>query len=197
MTTDMELAKQAAGNWKKFDSFAWFGQPEDGEKWTIIHTRNRDSNLMTQSNAAAIDKRLERFTKGRYPTAIGQSFSHWACGWVEGYAIKVFTNKGEITKAFKELLSINADLRNYPVLDDFDYSEREYKAAISGIYDAAWRWRLEMKDAPDDWPVLAYRWFAENDDRALENTDDTGAYPSEEQMQKCLLALNLIEKDEE
>lgn len=193
---DLQLAKEAAGNWQHFDSFAWFARPEDAHNGTIYHTVNRDSGLLAQSNAAEIDKRLAPFTKGKYPTAISQRFSHWACGWVDAYAIKVFNNKGELTEAFQELCKIKDELESYLVLNGEDYSEREYKATIENIRDAAWRFELK-EDAPEDWPYQAFDWFWQNADHEVENVDDQGGYPSKEGMRRCLTALDLLAPEED
>ncbi len=45
-TLDIEAAaKQAAGNWQRFDSFVWFRDRDldDADQWAIVYTHNRDS----------------------------------------------------------------------------------------------------------------------------------------------------------
>lgn len=122
MPLDYEgLAKEAAGNWHHFESFGWHDEPEDGEKWTIVYTHNRDSDVLTQSNAAAIKKTMDEYDES---TVIEQHHGHWAVGWVDGYAIKVY-DKGEITKAFKAWCDLAAAIESYPVLDEEDFSQRE------------------------------------------------------------------------
>ena len=65
---DLETAaREARGNWRKFDSFAWHDRPEDSAEWAIVYTHNRDSDLLDQSNADAIDKALAPFTEGDTP----------------------------------------------------------------------------------------------------------------------------------
>src|ERR1017187_1225353 len=48
-----DAAREAAGNWKRFESFCWFRERDldDPENWAIIYTHNRDSRLLDQSNA--------------------------------------------------------------------------------------------------------------------------------------------------
>jgi hypothetical protein len=40
-----EAAKEAAGNWQRFESFVWFRDEEvdDPDNWAIVYTHNRDS----------------------------------------------------------------------------------------------------------------------------------------------------------
>ena len=140
-----EAAAEAAGNWRKFESFGWhrareLDAPDD---WTIVYTHHRDSRLLEQSNAAAIEDALRPFLEAEEPDIIEEHHGHWACGWIDGFAIRVFRD-GEITCAFRAYQEIVDRLDDYPVLDDEDYSRREYEAtlenfdcAVSGIRHSA------------------------------------------------------------
>src|SRR4051812_16175893 len=48
-----DTAAGLAGNWKRFDSFAWFRRRgiADADAWAVIYTHHRDSGLLDQSNA--------------------------------------------------------------------------------------------------------------------------------------------------
>jgi hypothetical protein len=196
-TTDTDyagLAKAAAGNWQKFQCFAWWGKPPDPERWAIFYTRNRDSGLLDVSNHVAITKALDRFDQAENPTVIWQDHSHWGPGWVTALVIRVFDRRGRVTKAFKCWCDIQARLEDYPVLSEEDYSEREYDAALEGIRQQGRRHVIE--DAPDDWPGQVYDWLSDNDDRQLENHDDQGAYPSDESIREALTELGLLDTDD-
>jgi len=117
-----ELAKKLAGNWKKFDSFSWFEQPEHPEQYALVYTHNRDSDILDISNASVIAERLAPFSD-----AIPQVHNHWAVGWVEGFAIRVFKD-GNITEAFKTYYECLEAMEDYPILDESDYSQRLYEA---------------------------------------------------------------------
>ena len=119
-TTSLEdRAKELAGNWKKFDSFAWFRRREieDAESWGIYYTHNRDSGLLDQSNADVISKALEPFTDGDDPDVIMESHSHWAVGHVDGFSMRVFKD-GEITEAFRVFHELEERMDDYPVLNE-------------------------------------------------------------------------------
>ena len=186
-----DAARVAAGNWQEFHCFIWNRQPKDADKWAIIYTHNRDSGLLDQSNASIIEKTLQPFTKGNNPDIVFESHSHWAVGHVDGFSIRVY-KRGKITKAFREYHKLAKRLDDYPILDEEDYSNREYEATFENIADAAWRLKNEY-DLPKDWQSAVYSWFADNAYSAIENVDDQGGYPSEEQLREAFCDLGYQE----
>ncbi len=178
-----EAAKEASGNWQKFHCFWWdrVRDLDDPENWTIIYTHHRDSTLLDQSNASVIDKTLEPFLDGDDVHA--EHHSHWAVGWIDGYAIRVFRN-GEITPAFRAYHELAVRLADYPVLDEEDYSERELEATLENLTDAAWRLKNDY-ELPKEWETEVYRWLSDHDPSAVENRDDQGGYPDEEQLRRA------------
>src|ERR1019366_7362824 len=125
-----QAAQEMAGNWRGFDSFAWHRayDIEDSDQWAIAYTSNRDSGLLAQSNEKATNALLERFTDGDDPDLVYETHSHWACGFLTGISLRVFKHDGSITDAFTEFCRIQEQLADYPLLDESDYSEREYEA---------------------------------------------------------------------
>lgn len=209
-----ELAKEAAGNWRKFGSFAWHDKPEDPQDWCIVYTHNRDSRLLEESNADMIAKELEPFMEGDDPDVIAEHHGHWACGWVDGYAIRVyrythipgdgFADGGcaytmeecrEITPAFKRWCELQEALSDYPVLDEEDYSRREYDATLENISSEGGC--LVPANGPEDWVSQVFSWLWDNNQRAVENRDDQGGYPSREEIKEALLDLGLIPEDDD
>ena len=185
----IEAAKEAAGNWRKFESFGWsrVGQLDDPESWTMVYTHHRDSRLLDQSNAAAIEDALSPFLEADDPDIIEEHHGHWACGWIDGFAIRVFRN-GEVTQAFRTYAEIVDRLDNYPVLDEEDYSRREYEATLDN-FDCAISGIRDEYELPDDWKQEVFDWFWQYDQRAVENRDDSGGYPSEEELESAFTAL--------
>ena len=184
-----EAATALAGNWRKFRCFVWWREREmnDADQWGIVYTDNRDSGLIDQSNAAVIREALLPFSKGRNPTVVFESHSHWAVGHVDGFSIRVFS-RGRITKAFRKYYELNEQLDDRLILDESDYSNREYDSALEGIELAAWRVKIAFV-LPDDWLTRVYDWLSENDERQLENKDDQGAFPSEDSLREAFTAL--------
>lgn len=184
-----DAARDAAENWQKFDSFCWFRESEinDSENWAIFYTHHRDSGLLDQSNAAAIEKALESFTDGDDPDVVFESHSHWAVGHIDGFSVRVFKD-GNVTDAFRAYHELRERLDDYPILDEEDYSSRELEATLENLTDAAWRLRDEY-ELPDGWEGDVYRWLSENDCGAIENRDDQGGCPDEDELRDAFEGL--------
>jgi hypothetical protein len=187
---DVELAAQElAGNHEKFDSFVWWEHPEDAHNRCVVYSHHRDSGLLDQSNAAAIEKALEAFDGD----VVAQRHSHWAVGWIDGYVIRVFDENGDVTAAFRRYCELRAKLSDYPILDESDYSQREYDATVENIQGVG---RHFVSDgAPAEWPAEAFSWFWECNQHAVENRDDQGGYPNDEEMKECLRELGWLHPD--
>lgn len=184
-----DAAAQAAGNWRLFNCFAWHraADLDDADHWAIIYSHNRDSGLLDQSNADAIRKALEPFTDGDDPDVVSEHHHHFACGWIDGFSIRVFRD-GQITDAFRCYHELAQQMADYPVLDETDYSNREYEATLANIADAAWRLKHDY-DLPDGWEGEVFSWFWDHNQRAVENRDDQGGYPSEDDLEEAFAAL--------
>lgn len=185
---DLEAAaRAAAGNWQRFECFVWDRQPDDPDNWAIVYTHHRDSGLLDQSNAAAIAAAQAPFTEGDDPDVVFESHSHWAVGHVDGASIRVY-RRGRITDTFKAYHALAQRLADYPVLDEEDYSRREYEATLENLTDAAWKLKHEY-DLPEGWEADVYGWLSEHDCSAIESSDDQGGYPSEDQMRAAFQVL--------
>ena len=184
-----DAAKKFAGNWHKFQSFVWWRSTNlaDADQWAIIYTHNRDSGLLDESNGTVIAKRLEEFTEGDDPDVVSERHDHWVVGWVEGFSIRVF-HDGEITPAFRVYHELAERLEDYPILDESDYSNREYDATIENIELSAWRLKQTFT-LPDGWESEVFSWFSENKRSVLENVDDKGGWPDEEDLEEAFNAL--------
>ena len=190
-----DAATKAAGNWQRFTCFVWFRDSEitDADQWAVIYTHHRDSGLLDQSNAAVIRRSLVPFTEGDDPDVVFESHSHWAVGHIDGFSVRVFRD-GTITDAFRTYHELAVRIDDYPILDESDYSERELEATFANITDAAWRLKNDF-ELPEDWESDVYSWLSENNDRALENTDDQGGYPDEDALRDAFEALGFAAVD--
>lgn len=184
-----DAARQAAGNWQKFDCFAWFRRSELKRpvNWAVIYTHHRDSGLLDQSNAAVINNALLPFSKGDDSDVVFESHTHWAVGHVDGFSIRVF-KRGRITKAFRTYHDLAVQMADYPVLDEGDYSERELNATFENVGEAAWRLKREFA-LPEDWQSEVHSWLSDHRDHALENRDDQGGWPGEDDLEAAFEAL--------
>jgi hypothetical protein len=171
-------------------SFGWFGLDGDGmfETWSLGPCiEHRDSTILDKANAKA----LRRYLDARPELADDWkivSCTHWAVGWVDHLSYRVLNHlTGEPTRVAKILKAWFANLRDvYPVADDDLYSEMES--------DATWNWiaqegkyqarKMGFK-LPEDWQSKVHDWWDANDSAALENVDDQGASPSEQQFREA------------
>lgn len=186
-----DAAQQAAGNWQDFHCFVWWREREmeDAQDWAIIYTHNRESGLLDQSNAKVIAEELEPFAEGDDPDVVFESHSHWAVGHVDGFSVRVFRNR-QITEAFKNYHALAERLADYPILDECDYSDREYEATLENIPLAAWRLKDQFELPEEGWESDVYLWLSENRCSALENTSDQGGWPDEDDLKAAFDALD-------
>jgi hypothetical protein len=190
-----DAARQAAGNWHRFNCFVWdrANDLDDPDAWAIFYTHNRDSRLLDLSNADAIARAMMTYTEGDDPDVVMASHSHWAVGHVDGVSIRVYRD-GEITEAFRSYHAITERLADYPILDEEDYSRREHEATLDNLPDAAWRLRHEF-DLPDGWESDAYSWLSEHRPGSVESRDDQGGFPSEDDLRAAFESLGYEQID--
>lgn len=115
-----EFLKQA--QWSPnggLDSWENYSGP-DLSAWLKGPGRGRDSDHMAESNFEAA---LEMLGGEREGIVEVHRFGHWACGWFEHILVNP-ANK----KAAKVLYEIYQALERYSLLDESDYSERQYEA---------------------------------------------------------------------
>lgn len=104
-----------------YDGFAYWGESEG---WGIVTGTHRDADTLTRSNFAVISEDLST----RFPddTRI-ESFSNWAVGWSETLLVRP---DSEAWKAAEEWI---AKLADYPVADEYHWSETEEAESVESI----------------------------------------------------------------
>lgn len=109
-----------------------------GELWPNHYSagvgQSRDSSCLEQSNFAIMLSRLG----GESETITVVRESHWAVGWVEWIAIEA-DESDESNAALAIADEICEKLKDYPILDEDDFFEREQEEADSiwkSCYDA-------------------------------------------------------------
>jgi len=183
-------ARPQCGNWDREKNFSFWHDDANPATMSIRFTATRDSGLMEQSNAAAIESILSDYWQlgaisdgdNAEPITCG----HWAVGHVDGYLIRMFDD-GVPTIAAGIMALIDDRLAECPVLDDGDYIRREEIALRDAVRDII----RQVSGAPvaDDATVTdVVRWLYDNAPDEMENRDDTGAYPSEGAVMAALIA---------
>lgn len=187
------IAQNLRGNWRKFNCFYWDNESElpDSDNWCIVYTHNRDSGLLTESNAHAIAQIMEPFLEG--DDLLVEDHNHWVVGWVAGYSIRVYKQdtKNEYTPAFLAWCDIQNRLENYPVLDEEDWSARELEACLKNIGYEGGKF-VDDKYKDEDWVSEVYGLLPDNE---TQNSDGRGAYPSEESIATALYTLGWLDED--
>lgn len=124
-------AVELAGNWQRFNSFMAGRQLTElamGHQWAVVYTSNRDADYITRSNHEIMTRELAPFLRhGRDIEEAGSS--HWACGRVDGFLVRVYTPCGRMTRAFQALATMLVAIEDYPMLDEGHASEEEEREA--------------------------------------------------------------------
>ena len=194
-TTTKNFTPEAfRGNWQRRQCFVWWEQPDDAEEYGLWILSHRDSGLIDQSNGAMIRKRLAKFVESGDVLFFG--CSHWLVGHTNEMAVRVYQpGTTDTTAAFDELAEVVEACDQYPILDDSDYSEREYESALKVI--ACSMLGDVPENVPDDWREQVYSWLSEHEPREVENIDDRGAFPDSAATRRALLDLGLIQPESE
>ena len=116
-----ERAAAMANNYKLFKSFSWTDRPSEGV-WCLHYTHNRDSGPLERSNGAVIAAEMGKQSSDDVSI---EHHSHFAVGWVDGVAVKVYGDDGTVTKAFQKLHELLEKIEEYPILDEDVYSSLE------------------------------------------------------------------------
>lgn len=125
----MNTLEQVALNPTPFDGPENYAGQRDFGGWLVVYSRNRDSDLLTQSNW---DGFLEALG-GEGENVQIHRFGHWAFGWLEHITVAPGTQEAEKAE------ELRVCLEDYPVLDDEDYSRREWESYGEGWVNYAAR----------------------------------------------------------
>jgi len=115
-------------------------EPEDTDRsdWSVVPAgRNRDSGPLSESNFATSERMLQEVN----PEGVdyeNHRFGHWACGWFEILIVRPGTTCEGVAK------EIERCLENYPILDESDYSKREWEEAQQAWEYTDLRDRIEI-----------------------------------------------------
>jgi hypothetical protein len=115
----MKTLQETLSNPSGWDSMQNYMGEIPEPSWLVLLTRNRDSDLLTESNWEGALKTLG----GEGENVEIFRFGHWACGWWEALCVKEGTEKEIIANTLEKRLE------NYPILNEDEFSQREYEEA--------------------------------------------------------------------
>jgi len=157
--------------------------------------RHRDSGLLEESNADALEKHLNEDETLENDWEI-TSCNHWAVGWCDHLSFKVLDGNGEPSRIFRVITEWFNALSDYPVANESDYSEREYEATLENISSEGSI--LFLEDSPDGWEGEVFGWLWDNNQSAIAASDYNGGYPERKEIMQALIGLGhkkLIDPD--
>lgn len=181
-------------NWTRRPAFAWSdaARPDDAWAFGLYALRHRDSELIEQSNAAAITAALAPFEASG--NVVQLTCGHFGYGWTEEVAVRVFRadDPTATTPAFDALDALVGRLAAYPILDEDDHAARSLEAAHESICFALVGSDVDRDALPDGWETRVYRWLSRHAPEQVEDRDDRGPSPDDESVVEALTALCLI-----
>lgn len=167
-----ELAEEAVRKTgQRFDA-------ESGGKWAEMLWRNRDSDLLTNSNFETV---IHDMTD-RFPDDVEDNRSrNAATGWGDALVVRMLGDDGKVTDAGVAILDWTAKLDDYPVADEQDYSKRQFEATIEnvkteGVFD-------------DKVANMVLEWLSKNDSKAIKDSEDGSQWVDREDIKMAVRAL--------
>ncbi len=188
-----EWAQSFAGNHREFRYWSWWDRPDDDHNCGIHYMTNRDADLVTVSNWEVSQKILADHLEADEPDIWIERHSHWACGWIEGYVVRVFDADGNVTEATQVFHEMLERIDDYPLLDEEDYSQREYDAQVESIKSAYLRSSDMVDDPPPDWAEQVWQHLWDCDQYAFHED----GYVAEEHVEEAMLSLGFATTSED
>lgn len=162
----------------------------DPEHWSVGPVLiTRDSGVLEQVNRDALIEHLNEVHPDDWKLCYAD---HWGCGWVEHLAFKAVDDEGEPSTILEVLEKWFDALSDYPCADDMALSTKEYEIALENIRSNGSRFLADDAHT-EDWEERVWKWLWDNDQRALDDMDGQGPYPSDESLRSAVRALGMTE----
>ena len=130
----MQKLTDVMANPSGFDSMKNYAGEIPAENWCVVMTRNRDSDILTESNWESALEMLG----GESDSVQIFRFGHWACGWWEALCVLENSPAQRIGEEIEERIE------SYPVLDEDDFSRREMDEA-NQVWESCYRWKERIE----------------------------------------------------
>ncbi len=126
-----EWTHQSLSSWDSYDNFMGTAP----YKQFVVYARNRDSDLLTESNWYEIIKRLSELGIEYKQEHEIVRFGHWLCGWIEQILIPQGSLKYNLDyiQYIQAIEQIHEELTMHPVLNEEDFSERQSNQYIGNL----------------------------------------------------------------
>lgn len=136
------ILKCAKDGLQKPEDFGYWGSDDMFKTWGFCGVdKNRDSDLLEISNFEVITRDLI----SKFPNDFKiENYSHWMVGNVDRLVCRILkyelpfidqVKEKDITTAFIAAMEWLDILRDYPVADEADYSDKQYEQSIAEIIE--------------------------------------------------------------
>lgn len=131
---------------------------------------DRGDDVLDESNFHTILADLQGYAREESDDVFDGSVSHWLVGSLQQIWVRVYDEDGDFTPAFVRATEIAHALRDYPVFDESDWSERELEVHEEYL-------RMALDDAVHEWAFDSEEESAAIRDAVLEESRfDTFGY---------------------
>ena len=170
----MDMQELKEGMLKRPRDFAYFGDLDLNVWGFAPFGKHRDSDLLQESNFDVALKELKRVS-GKSVEVMHTN--HWAVGWYDHIMVRTTAKK-----TMEKVLELCNRLDNYPILNEEDYSEREFNQAC---------------DAYDQWARSSVAQIAQENEiaRLLDEEGDYDPRPEDEEQVKSIVAHAIMDYD--
>lgn len=208
MSEYVDYAKQAL---KHPSDFGWFGFEEMFVTWGFAGI-NKDAtdNLADISNWHCAIAEMKRLFPDTYDECFSEvGLKHWLVGHADQLCVKVLKSEiphhlitdEDITDEFKAVCDIATYLAyEYPILDDADYSDRQWAVTNADIEDMAnhsWVPFGQKCVMQDDFGDMVQSWLCLNDCDVAGYHDDGVPFYDEKDIQEAIYDLWLDNREDE
>lgn len=117
----------------------------DWSNWYIAYTKTRDASVLSESNWDEMKKALQPLSNDitedgdELPSVYVMTTSHWAVGYIEWLLVHK-SNEVALQKADE----LAERLKDYPVLNEEDFSEREWNYICESWENASVKERVDL-----------------------------------------------------
>jgi len=193
------ILKCAKDGLQKPEYFGYWGSDDMFKTWGFCGVdKNRDSDIREVSNFEVITKDL----MSRFPLDFRiENYSHWMVGNVDRLVCRILKQelpfkdeikKEDITTAFIAAMEWMDQLNDYPIADEGDYAEKQFKEAIETVKywvddfnsDLVYKDKLNLESCYE-------RIYFDLVNKGYEFDDYDQVYPTDEQFMRSIYDLEL------
>lgn len=145
---------------------AWWDERCYRTHGCVFSWADRSDDLFGESNYHVMVEELTACERDEDdPDVFTGTSSHWAVGSLSQVWVRVYSDDGELTPAFRRAVELTEEILDYSILDESDYSDREWAAFETVLADCldTTRRRFDADTDDDHAAIMARYWDAGTD----------------------------------